>query len=134
MFVGSFFLGPETLGLRGATAAGGYEAYGFSRVANVSDIGNTRGIYIFSHTQRGGLPYVGETGQFATRIAQHTADGAYTRGELWFKAIPNSSQLARQVEETQMMINLGGKSKIANLRWSVGPVRNVRRNLGITGY
>jgi RHS repeat-associated protein len=127
------------LTLAGEGSVAGRIPAGFTKVTNIADVGNQEGLYLFKHSLRGNLPYVGETGQFATRMGQHTASGAYTPGTpLWFRPMTGSTPLQRMVQETQLIINLGGKygqtQATANLIYSVSEKTNAAKSLGIVGF
>lgn len=48
----------------------------------------------------------------------------------YFKPL-NGSPTYLEVQETKMMLNLGGKAGTANLRFPISPARNTKLNLGI---
>jgi RHS repeat-associated protein len=120
--------GLEELGVHPDTCSVGFEAgkvagYGGLLVPGLGEEEvATEGIYVIEGAEG---TYVGQSGEIATRLAQHVASGRFTQAEVdaAMRISVSGGRVAREVAEQQMIDSLGGIKGLLNLRNPIGPQR-----------
>ncbi len=95
-----------------------------SRVRSAANRGSriaSEGIYEF--TAASGKTYVGQSGNIAERLVQHTASGKLPTGGAVNTTEVLGGKTAREIAEQLRINNLGGVRNLENIRNPIGPAR-----------
>ncbi|WP_325438029.1 RHS repeat-associated core domain-containing protein [Nitrosomonas europaea] len=93
------------------------------------------GIYVASQGVKTGLPYVGQSGNIATRLEQHIAKGKITEEVAGNAKVYEvlGGKTSREVAEQRMINQKGGIASLENVVNPVGPARSSLMGNGILG-
>jgi RHS repeat-associated protein len=125
---------PSARGFNFTSPVSSNSSNGWLTLSSLDDVQGMPGLYQFSHANRGGLPYVGQSGDLSVRLATHFRQGNIG-GNVLYRPMLGSSKLGREIGEMGRMFHIGGRtntlSNLANMRFPISAARSTRLGLNL---
>jgi len=120
---------PSARGFSFTSPASGNTSNGWLGLSNLDDVQGVPGLYQFPHANRGGLSYIGQSGDLGLRLSTHFGQGNIG-GNVLYRPMLGSGKLAREIDETAQILRIG-IGNTANIRYPVSQSRALRLGLNL---